>query len=250
MSADPAALRVLPGSPPELLVHDALSVCPYLHDRVARMPMRLPCRRLRPTELDERLGEGDRRQGIVLYRTACPACDACQPIRLDLTRFKPSRAHVRVLRVGDRRLSVSMGPPMVDERRVELYNLHKLGRGLVDGQPAIDRDGYEDFLVRSCCDSVELRYTLGNELVGVAITDRGRHALNAVYCYYDPRHARLSLGTYSILKQVELARGLGLRHLYLGLYIAESAHMVYKGRYLPHERMIGGRWVHFTRDSV
>jgi arginine-tRNA-protein transferase len=230
------------------LVHDAFSVCPYLHDRVARMPMRLPCRRLRPTELDERLQAGDRRQGIVLYRTACPACHACQPIRLDLERFTPSHGHRRVLRASDRRLTVSVGPPMVDDRRVELYNLHKVGRGLCDGQPAIDREGYEDFLVRSCCESLELRYTLGHELVGVAITDRGRHALSAVYCFYDPRHARFSLGTYSILKQVELARGLGLRHLYLGLYIADSAHMAYKGRYLPHERMIEGRWVHFARD--
>jgi leucyl-tRNA---protein transferase len=245
MSADRGALRVLPGSPPELLVYDAFSVCPYLRDRVARMPMRLPCRRLRPTELDQRLGAGDRRQGIVLYRTACPACDACQPIRLDLERFTLSRGQRRVLRLGDRCLSVSVGPPKVDERRVELYNAHKAGRGLSDGQTAIDADGYQDFLVRSCCDSLELSYALGGELVGVAIADRGRHALNAVYCHYDPRHARLSLGTYSILKHVEIARGLGLRYLYLGLYIAESAHMAYKARYLPHERMIDGRWVLF-----
>ncbi len=249
MSGDPHALRVQPGSPPELVVHDAFSVCPYLEGRVARMPMRLPCRHLRPTELDERLGAGDRRQGLVLYRTACPTCTACEPIRLDVERFAPSPSQRRVLRLGDRRLSVAMGPPTVDDRRVDLYNLHKQGRGLSDGQAPIDRDGYEDFLVRTCCDSLELRYSVGTELVGVAITDRGRRSLNAVYCYYDPRHSRLSLGTYSILKQLELARELGLRYVYLGLFIAESVHMAYKRHYLPHERMIGGRWVPFAREA-
>jgi arginine-tRNA-protein transferase len=81
----------------------------------------------------------------------------------------------------------------------------------------------------------------------VALVDRAEDALSAVYCYYDPTYGSLSLGTYSILKQIELCRSWGLRYLYLGLYIAGSEHMRYKARFLPHERLLDGRWTEFAR---
>lgn len=223
-------------------MYDKPGPCPYLEGRTARMPLRLPARPLDHEELDERLEQGDRRQGFVLYRTACPVCTACEPIRIDVGRFRPNRSQRRVSRRGREQIAVEMGRPLVDDRRIELYNLHKTERGLGDEQPPIDFEGYRDFLVSSCCDSFEMRYRVGDELVGVAITDRGANALSAVYCCYDPAYASLSIGTYSILEQVELCRRWGLRYLYLGLYIAECLPMQYKQRFLPHERLVGGRW--------
>ncbi len=248
MSRQNPALPIVSASPPELVVYDRLNACPYLDGRLARTPLRLPVRRLRREELDQRLGAGDRRQGLLLYRTRCPECDACVPLRIPVARFQPSRSQRRTLRRGDAALTVTAGPPEVDGRRVELYNLHKLGRGLADGQSPIDAAGYEDFLVKTCCDTFELRYSLGGELVGVAVTDRSRRALSAVYTYYDPALERLGLGTYSILKQIEFCRSLGLEYLYLGLYIAESATMRYKARVVPHERRLGGVWIPFDRS--
>jgi arginine-tRNA-protein transferase len=237
--------RLLPGTPPELVVYDKAQRCPYVTNKTARMPLRLPSRPLDREELDERLAAGDRRQGFVLYRTACPTCQACEPIRLDALEFQVSRSHRRVLSRGDRELSVTIGPPTVDERRVELYNLHKAGRGLDDNQSRIDKEGYRDFLVSTCCDSFELRYELDGLLVGVAVSDRGARSISAVYCCFDPVFERLSIGTYSILKQLEFCRTWGLRYLYLGLYIADCQRMLYKARFLPHERLLGGRWVRF-----
>lgn len=244
------SLTIVPSTPPEVLVHDELSRCPYLPGRVARMPLRLPVRKLTREELDQRLREGDRRQGFVLYRTVCPRCKACEPIRLDVPRFRPNKSQRRTLARCERALRVEMGPPIVDARRVQLYNAHKFGRGLGDGQPAIDAEGYRDFLVSSCCETFELRYYLHDRLVGVAVTDRGACTLSAVYCHYDPAESALGIGTYSILKQVELCRRWGLSHLYLGLYIAESENMAYKARYLPHERLLGGSWIRFDRPPV
>jgi arginine-tRNA-protein transferase len=82
-------------------------------------------------------------------------------------------------------------------------------------------------------------------LVGVAINDRGDDALSAVYCYYDPDYAKLSLGAYSILKAIDVCRTWGLRYLYLGLYIAACNPMRYKATYFPHERLIDGKWQRF-----
>ena len=39
----------------------------------------------------------------------------------------------------------------------------------------------------------------------------------------------------------------GLRYLYLGLYIADCDRMRYKSLFLPHERLIDGRWVEYGR---
>jgi arginine-tRNA-protein transferase len=102
-------------------------------------------------------------------------------------------------------------------------------------------------LADSCCDSFELRYRIGGELIGVAIVDRGERSLSAVYCYYDPHYGRFSPGVYSILYQLELCRRWGLPHLYLGLTIEGCKAMTYKRRYLPHERLVGGEWQRFER---
>jgi len=237
---------LLPGDPPEFLVHDELEPCPYLPGRLARLPFRVPVRALLGHELDQRLIAGDRRNGPLLYRPSCPGCQACEPIRLDVDRFVERPTHRRVLRRGNGVFRVEMGPALVSDERVALYNAHLDARGLRTGGAPMDRDGYAHFLTESCCSSFELRYYVDDALVGVAVTDRGEESLSAVYCYYDPAFARLGPGTYSILKQVELCRRWGFRYLYLGLHVEGSDVMAYKARFLPHERLLGGRWVEIT----
>ena len=87
-----------------------------------------------------------------------------------------------------------------------------------------------------------MRYFLDQRLVAVAIVDRGATSLSAVYTFFDPDLERLSLGTYSILKQIDLCRRWKLPYLYLGLYIAKCPTMVYKARFVPHERLLDGAW--------
>jgi len=78
--------------------------------------------------------------------------------------------------------------------------------------------------------------------VAVAICDRGKLALSAVYCYYDVAFSRLSPGVFSILTQIQLCRDWHMRYVYLGYYVAGSPHMSYKAQYQPHERIVSGRW--------
>ncbi len=230
------------GAPPEWLVWNQPSRCPYLPERTARLPLRLPMRRLKPDEFSRRLAAGDRRQGLLLYQPDCPRCSACEAIRLDLQAFVPSKTQRRIFRRGESMLRTIIGRPAITEEKVALYNRHKLERGLVGSDGLIDAEGYEQFLVETCAETIELRYVLCGQLVGVAIADRASDGLSAVYCYYDPSFARLSLGTYSILKQAALCRQWNLRYLYLGLYVVGGAATAYKARFLPHERLIGGTW--------
>src|SRR4051794_35679186 len=81
----------------ERVVYDQLTACPYLPDQIARMPLRRPPE-LTASDFDERMASGDRRMGRFLYRTQCPACKACEPIRIHVTGFEPARTLARTLR--------------------------------------------------------------------------------------------------------------------------------------------------------
>jgi arginyl-tRNA--protein-N-Asp/Glu arginylyltransferase len=234
----------LPGNPPEWLVSDVPMRCPYLPHKTARLPLRLPVRPLRRDEFAVRLEDGDRRQGVLLYRPNCPTCRACEAIRIDVGIFEPSKSQRRVWRRGEATIETHIGRPTVSAEKVALYNRHKVERQLLVDNELVDADSYEQFLVETCTDSIELSYRCSGRLIGVAIADRASDALSAVYCFYDPSYAACSPGTYSILKQVALCHTWGLRYLYLGLYVADCESMNYKAGYLPHERLIGGVWQH------
>ena len=246
MAHGPSVPRRVGSEPTEWVVHDEPSTCVYLPGHVARLPLRLPARPLRREELAKRLREGDRRQGLLLYRPACPGCDACEAIRLDTTSFRPSRSQRRAYRRGERLLTTSIGAPVATREKVDLYNRHKLERDLAVGDDLLDFGSYREFLVESCVDTIEIEYRLDGRLVAIALTDRATDGLSAVYAYFDPSYAALSLGTYSIMKQLELCQEWGLRYLYLGLYVAGSTPMEYKVRFRPHERRIDGRWTVFA----
>lgn len=244
MSISPR-LRVVAAEPPELVVYDEPGPCSYLPEQEWRLPLRLPVRMLTRGEFGQRLEEGDRRQGRLLYRTACASCRACEPIRIDVSSFSPTRTQRRICRRGEAQIQTSTGPIGVSEDRVRLYNAHKHKRDLAAGENMATVESYRAFLGESCCETFEMRYRVGRKLLGVAVVDRAENALSAVYFYWDPRLSSLSPGTYSILKQIDLCRRLELRYLYLGLYIGACKAMAYKDHFRPHERLIDGAWQRF-----
>jgi leucyl-tRNA---protein transferase len=237
----------VPLLPPEILVRDEEDACVYLPGRRARQPLRAPVRPLSGAEFDARMAAGDRRAGPLLYNQACPDCAACEPIRVDVRAFAPSRSQRRAHATAEAAVTVRVGAIEVDEERVALYRAHGQGRGLDRDGPPIDALGYESAFAMSCVEGFEVRYTIAGRLAGVAITDRGARSISAVYTFWDPAHAALSLGTFSILTQIALARRLGLDWLYLGLAIRDNHSMAYKLAFMPHERRIDGAWRRFTR---
>ncbi|EAQ82473.1 arginyltransferase [Blastopirellula marina] len=230
-------------------VWDHEEKCPYLAGRRARLPLYYPLTVMSGADLDLALSQGARRAGVYLYRVSCRACRACEPIRLDVRQFEPRRRHRRVLAKGDAQLTTVIGTAVADEERAAIYNLHKEGRGLSDEEHSpISADQYREFLVETCCETVEFGYFRNDRLVASAIADVGENSLSAVYCSYDPAESDLSLGTYSVLKQWEFCRATDRRYLYLGFYIAESPHMNYKASFLPHQRRIAGEWMDFPES--
>src|SRR5690606_34258055 len=87
---------------------------------------------------------------------------------------------------------------------------------------------------------VEFRSPQG-QLRMVSIIDVLDEGLSSVYTFYDP-DVPGSLGTYSVLWQIEQCRTLGLPWLYLGYWIRESRKMAYKSRFRPAQMLIDGAW--------
>ena len=230
-------------------VVDEASICPYLEARTARMPLEVPQSSLSPPQLDELLDRGYRRAGWFYYRTACPGCQACEPLRVDVPKFIESRSLRRVLKRGDAELRVSIGQPQCDDQRLHLFNQHRIQRNMArhDGPATID--DYTSFLVSSWNATNEISYWLQDRLAAVAVVDVGQQSLSAVYCYFDPELDHLSLGTYSILTQIRLARANQMRWLYLGMYVAANQHLCYKARYYPHERFQAGSWRRYEVEA-
>ncbi len=226
----------------ELVIIDEVEPCPYLPGETARMPLRMPLRPLTPQSMDTLLAQGHRRTGEFIYQTNCPRCRACEPIRIDCQQFIFGASWRRVLHRGNRTLRQEIGPLRCDNNRVALFNKHRRQRGLSNDDNDIDRDEYQWGFVKSCFDSFEIAYYLHDQLVCLAVCDSGQDSMSAVYTFYDPEVKSLGLGTYSILKQIELCLQRNWTYLYLGFYVEDSVHMKYKARFHPQQRLRNGIW--------
>lgn len=236
----------------EDLVYHGLQACPYLEGKVARMPLFRQRERLDPRQADASFERGERRVGFNLYRTACPTCSACKGVRILVPEFRPSNSQKRVMRrwraLGDR-VRIDVGRPACTDERIDLYNRHKIERGLGDPTDLLDARGYRGWLVESCLPTVEMAYYIDDRLVAVGILDVGRNAASSVYYYFDPSPeiARLSPGVYGVLAEIAWCAQTGRRHHHLGLYVQDCSRLSYKADYFPHERLEDGDWRRYER---
>jgi leucyl-tRNA---protein transferase len=246
--------RLFPQEPAhEVPLRSFPSPCPYLPGETALLPFRLPTRILDPQAFDRLLSQGDRRSGRALYRPSCTECSACQPIRVAVPDFVPSPSQRRVERRNRGQITVEMGVPRYDPAYVRLYDRHKMERGLssdqIGGASATSPEEWSAFFVKTCVRSVQMRYLAGSELIGVGIVDLGATSSSSVYFFFDPDAGWRSPGVYSMLAEIALARRLGMRWHYLGLYVEDCRALSYKAAYHPHERLIGGRWIRFEKNT-
>lgn len=228
-----------------VVVQDGIQPCPYLENTDARMPLRLPVGKVTPEVTDQLLALGYRRSGDFVYRAQCPSCNECKPTRVEVSRFVLTSSMKRVLKRGDRDLDCHWSTPVVDDKRIWLFNEHRKQRSLGLDSGLVDADGYRSFLYDTCCDTRELAISLNDEIVAIAIVDAGKTSLSAVYTHFDPDASWYSLGTYAILKQIQWAQETGRSYVYLGMYVAENSHLNYKARFLPQERLSDEIWGSF-----
>lgn len=216
--------------------------CPYLDGHVSRSEA-YAVGALAPDVYRTLMDYGFRRSGRLVYRPRCRGCRECVPLRVPVATFVRSRSMRRVwARNADLRVELS-DLTLTEEK-------HALYRAYLDDQhdDTMSRtfETLKAFLYDSPAETDEFCYYLGRRLVGVSVVDRCVNGLSSVYMFFDPAARARSLGTFSVLWEIEHCRRLGFAYYYLGYYVAGSKTMEYKARFRPNELLSEqGGWAAF-----
>lgn len=218
--------------------------CSYLGERREQLLVLMDHSLLTPSGYERLLSAGFRRSGGDIYRPHCPACSACQSLRIHSDDFIPTRRQRRIWQ-QNRDLEVILS----DDDKPEYYALYEryIRERHADGSMyPPSRSQYHGFLHCHWMPPLYLELRLGERLLAVAVTDRMPHSLSAMYTFFDPDEAGRSLGVFAIMKQLELARHSGRNWVYLGYLVEGCRKMSYKREYHPHELLIDKEWKKVT----
>ncbi len=216
----------------KILQESSLSIideCTYLPEK--KQQLKYFCaHELSEEELNKYLTRGWRKFGICYFRPRCPDCQKCIPIRIPAANFKPSKSQRRIFRKASD-VIVNFGPL---EFRNEIYEMYKNHSEERFQRTTHINDFFESFYMQSC-PVIQSEYYYNNKLIGIGFLDKSNEALSSVYFIFDTEYSEFSLGTYSVLKEIEYTASIGFKYYYLGYYIKENRSMAYKGRFSPQE---------------
>ena len=200
-----------------------------------------------PPIMDRLWADGWRHFGPQFFRySIAPAPDGSlaviRPLRLALDRFVPSKSQRRVLR-RNADTEVGVVPARVDDEAISLFFRHRerfrhnapdsLGDFIGSANPATEP-----------CECVCVEVRLEARLIALSYLDCGHEAVSSVYAMFDPDHAWRSLGIFTLLKEIEWARGNGRHWLYPGYATAGPGIYDYKKSFAPLEHFdwASGSW--------
>jgi len=215
--------------------------CGYFTERTAQNLVIDPASPHLPQIYEAALARGFRRAGGHVYRPHCVGCRACVAARVPVARFVPNRSQRRCMR-RNADLDLVVAPANFRDEYFELYRRYLGTRHPCGGMDDPELEDFSRFLYTDWSPTQFLELRLRGRLLGVAVTDVAATGLSAVYTFYEPDEAARSLGTYAILRQIELARARAVPHVYLGFWIEAHPKMDYKARFRPLELLGADGW--------
>lgn len=183
------------------------------------------------------LERGWRRFGRMHFVPECRTCTKCVSMRIDVKNYKFSKSEKRVISKNqDTKLYIR--PPSVTMEHLNLYDKYHKFMNDKKNWPysPIEVDDYiRSYVEASENYAKEFIYMRDDKLIGVALVDILPQAISAIYCYYDHDYSELSIGKFSILAQIKIAKELNIPYIYLGYWIKDHFSMGYKEKYTPFE---------------
>lgn len=223
--------------------------CDYLPQQQSRNVFIAPDAEISPDIYEQLIYLGFRRSGQHIYRPHCKTCRSCISTRIDVTNFNASRSQKRIL-AKTKALTFSIYPADFSEQHYQLYLRYQEHKHPGGSMQEFGRSEYRSFLCESLGNSVVFETRLNDKLLAVSVTDIFTHSISAVYTFFDPEFSTLSLGTYSVLQQIQYAKAHAKQHVYLGYYVKDSQKMSYKSNFRPLELLTENQWKSFKKAEL
>ncbi len=209
--------------------------CHYLNDREQRLHYKYidSCESSYQNILVKR---GWRRFGEFFLRPCCANCNECKSIKIDVKNFTFSKSQRRVIR-KNRNTKIYIGSPTITLKHIALYNKFHRFQQKKKGWKHRDISirHYQDSFVDGAGDfGKEVLYFINDKLVGVDLIDMVDDGISSIYFFYDPDYRKYSLGVYSLLTQIKMAKEKNLKWIYLGYYVKDCNSLNYKDKYRPY----------------
>jgi leucyl-tRNA---protein transferase len=172
-------------------------------------------------------------------------------IRIDLQRFYMSKSQQKCLR-RNRDLVVVRRPLRIAVEHVELFEKH--AERFQYNRPMHIGSFFSEYSHIMPCTGAELDVFKDKSLIASSFFHIGAKSMAGNYCIYDSDHMDRSLGTFTMLAEIQYARYLGLRYYYPGFVYDLPSEFTYKlnfngleyfdwwGNWYPLERLPVGHW--------
>ena len=214
--------------------------CSYLPGKKTRMYYRY-MRHADKTLVSELIRRGWRRFGCYFFHPICAGCNGCKSLRIDAENFSLTKSQRRIMK-KNRDTLIYIRKPSMTQEHLDLYNrYHKFKSETSDWKytPVNPQLYYENFVDGAHNFGKEILYFIDDKPVGVDLIDITDDGISSIYFYYDPDYAKYSLGIYSLLMQIQFARQMGLKWIYLGYWVDGCRSFAYKMNFRPLEILNG-----------
>ncbi|WP_096018405.1 arginyltransferase [Campylobacter lanienae] len=182
---------------------------------------------------------GYRRFGKYFSKPICDGCSECKSLRIDAEKFKFTKSLRRVISKNNKaNIEVIIARPHISDNHIKLYEkYHKFmqnKRGWEFHPMSYER--YYSVYVEGAGEfGFEVDYYDGDRLICVDLIDITADGISSIYCFWDIDYAYLSLGKYSLLNQILIAKAHKLPWIYLGFYVKDCESLEYKSDYKPYQ---------------
>ena len=214
--------------------------CAYLPNKSVRMSYKY-IENATQTYNTALINRGWRRFGCYYFHPICNGCNECKSIRISVNDFKLRKSQRKSIK-RNKETEIIIQQPTLSQAHIDLYNKYHAFKHQQDdwSHRNISPREYKENFVEGAHDfGKEVLYIQDGKLIGVDLIDILDDGISSIYFYYDPDYPSLSLGTYSLLYQVELAKILELSWIYLGYWVEGCKAFAYKPKFQPQEILDG-----------